>query len=129
MTNARTGPNRAAYLLLETLVALTIVSVGFTGVIWAFRASLAAASHSTRMTIASHLAEQKLAEIRVLPSMSIGLRQGDFGPDFQGYTWKAEISPVEKEAFYSALVEVFWQETGQQRSITLASLVVVEPVR
>jgi Tfp pilus assembly protein PilV len=116
--NARRG-----YLLLETIVAMTIASVGMIGVITAMRASVAAGGHAAGVTTATMLAEQKMAEVRTVPGSTAGSQEGDFGTDYPGFAWRTILKTVDKVSFYSAVVEVSWLEAGIRRSVTLRSLV------
>lgn len=116
------------YILLETLVALTILSIGLAGIFAAFHASLRASGHARNVSIATFLAEEKLAELRALSTHVIGTHKGDFGEDFTRYRWRTVIKPLDEENLYAVTVEVFWMERGQERSIVFPSLLRIEPV-
>ncbi len=117
------APPRRGYVLMETMVALVVVSVGLAGVMRAIRMSLTAGHQAASSSIACQLAEQKLTELRVQPPAMAGTHDGDFGPDYPGYRWRTTVRAVDRETFHSALVEVFWTQQGRQQSLTLGSLI------
>ncbi len=112
----------SAYILLETLVALTLISVGLSVLMATFSSSLSAARRASNLTVSTMLAEEKLALLRVAPLEVIGISEGDFGEDFPAFRWRTVIRPVDGGNFYTVKVEVMWGERGGLRSTTLISL-------
>jgi hypothetical protein len=55
-------------------------------------------NHTTRFyTLAPLLAQSKLTELQLRPSRDLFDDDGDFGPDYTGYTWEARIGTAESE--------------------------------
>ena len=121
------GPRKArgsrAYILIETIVALAVLSAGLAAVFSAFSSSLGAAEHSKDLTVATLLAEEKITQLRLAGPDSLGLSEGGFGEDYAGFTWRTAIKPSQRDSWYSVKVEVQWQERGRSRSISLVSLI------
>jgi hypothetical protein len=120
--------SRRGYILLETLLAVAVVSTGLAAVLAGFRVSLAAARRAETVTVATLLAEGKMAELRAIPPEIIGASEGDFGEAQPAYRWRADIRPVPQRNFYAIVLEVWWLEGGQERSVALASLLPVRPI-
>ena len=82
--------SRAAFTLLEVLVAMAILAIALTTLYGAQSHSLVFATEAKLNTYASLLAGLKLAELesgRIEP-VDAG---GDFGKEFPGYTWKIKV--------------------------------------
>lgn len=87
---------QAGFTLLEVIIAVTIISIGFMAV---FSLHLETISVSTRVqfyTIAPRLAQKKLAELD-LSGEGIAEESGDFGEAFPGYAWKASEEELTSE--------------------------------
>ena len=117
------GRSVAGYILLETIVSMTLMAVGLVGVFGALRASLAASGHARHLVAATMLAEGKLAEFRAAPPQTVGRRQGTFEEPFDGYAWRADIESVEGGELYRVLLAVLWVERGRERQLVLGTLV------
>lgn len=114
---------RAGYILLETLVALTVVSCGLVALFSVFSSTLAGVEHAEKLTVATLLAEDKLAELKVAPLRVIGISKGSFADSFPGFAWRTVIKAIEGEGLYTVKVEVHWQERGREGSVALISLI------
>jgi len=122
------GARRRGFILLEVLLAVAIVSTGLAAVLAAFRVSLTAARRAEDVTVATLLAEGKLAQFRAVSPEIIGTSEGDFGESQPAYRWRADIRPVPQRNFYTVVVEVWWLEQGRERSVVLASLIPIRPI-
>jgi general secretion pathway protein I len=105
--------SRAAFTLLEVLVAMAILAIALTTLFGAQSHSLIFATEAKFNTNASLLGGLKLAELesgRIEPVDA----DGDFGKEFPGYTWKINVQdpPVD-------LSEWFGIERGRLRPIDL----------
>lgn len=114
---------RAGYILLETLVALTVVSFGLVALFSVFSSTLAGVEHAEKLTVATLLAEEKLAELKVTPPRVIGISEGSFADSFPGFAWRTVIKAIEGEGLCTVKVEIRWQERGREGSIALISLI------
>lgn len=84
------------FTLLEVVIAVAIIATGFFAVYSLHAQTLTAASDVRFYIKAPLLAQAKLAEIEGnLKDRMDG--SGDFGEDFEGYTWKATVSEVSQE--------------------------------
>ncbi len=105
----------SGFTLLETLIALIIIAIGFAYAFAALPTDLAAQSHARHLETAASLAQSALAA-------------GSDGAE-RGYTWRIERLPppglpTTPGSFSGQLlrVTVTWQEAGRTRSIGAETL-------
>ena len=82
--------SRAAFTLLEVVVALAILAIALTTLYGAQSHSLIFATEAKFNTYASLLAGLKLAELESGRIEAVDA-DGDFGKDFPQYTWKIKV--------------------------------------
>jgi prepilin-type N-terminal cleavage/methylation domain-containing protein len=105
------------FTLIETLVALVIVAIGFGFAFTALPAGLGAQDHARHLDAAASLAQSLLD----LPPASL---QGEEA----GFAWRIDTSPLGTTSSVAALrahivrVNVHWQEGGNDRSIAVQSV-------
>jgi hypothetical protein len=84
------------------------------------------AGQSRREIEAVSLASTKLAELVASKDWETGGKSGDFGTDWPGYQWNAEVSNWTESTVRQLDVEVLWTSQGLQRQVTLSTLVYPE---
>jgi len=82
--------------------------------------------HSRRQIEAASLARTKLTELTASQDWKTGEKRGDFGSDWPGYQWTAAVSNWTDSVVSQLDLTVTWQSQGQQRSLTLSTLVYPE---
>jgi prepilin-type N-terminal cleavage/methylation domain-containing protein len=82
--------------------------------------------HSRRQIEAASLARTKLTELTSSQGWKTGGKRGDFGSDWPGYQWTAAVSNWTDSVVSQLDLTVTWQSQGQQRSLTLSTLVYPE---
>lgn len=81
---------------------------------------------SRRQIEAASLACTKLTELTSSQDWETGEKSGDFGSEWPGYRWTAVVSNWTDSAVSQFDLTVVWQSQGQQRSVTLSTLVYPE---
>lgn len=81
---------------------------------------------SRRQIEAASLARTKLTELTSSQDWQTGEKRGDFGSDWPGYQWTAAVSNWTDSVVSQLDLTVTWQSQGQQRSLTLSTLVYPE---
>jgi general secretion pathway protein I len=82
--------DQEAFTLLEVMVSLSILAIAMTILFGSQSQGLSIASEAQFNTIASLLANQKLAELEC-GILEVTDAEGDFKDHFPGYTWKTEV--------------------------------------
>lgn len=82
--------NARAFTLLEVMIAVSIIAVALVTLLGSQSRSLSHAAEAQFNIVAPMLASLKLAEVeRGVVAMEND--DGDFGPDFPGYSWKMAV--------------------------------------
>jgi prepilin-type N-terminal cleavage/methylation domain-containing protein len=84
------------------------------------------AGQSRREIEAVSLATTKMAELVASKDWETGGKSGDFGTDWPGYQWNAEVSNWTESTVRQLDVDVLWTSQGRQRQVTLSTLVYPE---
>ncbi len=119
----------SGFTLLEVMIAVGILAIGFVVLLEAHIANLKMAAHSQLRTKAVLLAEKKMAEIESGKTRNAGSRNGDFGELFPGFRWEESIIPVMRDSslkagFLRAQVVVFWEEGARKESVRFVTYLV-----
>ena len=81
---------------------------------------------SRKETEAACLARTKLTELTTSEDWQSSARAGDFGSDWLGYRWAADVTNWTDSIVSQVDVTVLWQSQGQERSVKLSTLVYAE---
>jgi general secretion pathway protein I len=88
---------RSGYLLLEVLVAVTILSVALVTLIGSQSQSVSLAGVARFNTTAALLAQHKLANLALEGNPSESASEGDFADGYPEYGWQLEVNPLDGE--------------------------------
>ncbi len=107
-----------SFTIIEALIAVSILTVAFVGVIQIFPGVIGLNINSKNLTIASHLGEMKLEEYLAKPYEQIPLGTTPTSPEaftdngFENYKWQIEVSQ-ESTDLKKIEVTVFWGNNNQ----------------
>lgn len=110
---------RGGFSLLELMVAVAILAIGLIGVLQVVSQGLRVSWQSEERTVASELAEQRLAEALLDPELEPGSDSGDFGEEYPVYRWSQTVDETELEGLYRVTVEVSWDSGVKTRAVEL----------
>lgn len=97
----------AGFTLLETLVALSIIAVALLAALRAMGSTASAASHLREHTIATWIAENRLAELRARQEWpAVGQRGGHGEMAGRRYAWTETVSGTANPLFRRVDIEV-----------------------
>ena len=85
--------------------------------------SLGIANQARHRSQAGQLCQSKMAEIIADKQFDQTSQSGDFGSDYPGYAWTAQVAPTEDAKLSQLDVTVTWQLRGRQYDVTLSTLV------
>jgi len=125
---------RGAFTLVEVLVSLSILAVLLPAIMYGLSLESRMAAAARNRTQAASLGSQKLNDILAnFPTDGLAQTAGDFadqGPQFSRFKWSAALNDFQSDTadgVTATLQEidltVTWQESGQDRSLLLSSLV------
>jgi general secretion pathway protein I len=128
MTKPRLKPKVQGFTLIEVLTAMMILSISLVVIFQLFSAGLNADTRAEGYTRAVFHAREKMEELLLIPQMTGGNLEGDFG---DGFRWQAEISLLETigdekqtspQGLFRIWVEINWQGGEQQRRIDISTI-------
>lgn len=90
----RTHKRGAGFTLLEILVAMSVITIALVAVFRLYTQTISMNHLLSFNTKAPFLAQKKMAEQTSMPGKEIGDDTGDFGEEFQGYTWAVSVEDV-----------------------------------
>jgi hypothetical protein len=94
--NAPRRHRRRGYIMVETLVAMTILSISSFAIQRAIYQAVSARREAEQITIARYLLEHLVAKIEMRPEMALESGQGDFVADgFPNLAYAYEVSRIE----------------------------------
>ena len=121
-------PNNDGFSLLEVIVALAIMAMGFVTVLQLFSGSIRSVSLSEQYLKGTTLAHSKLGELEV-NNYSVTEYEGIF-PDEKNYRWQLQVSPhtsplnskEDSIQLSEVTLNVLWEEAGKTRDIEFSTL-------
>ena len=121
-------PSNDGFSLLEVIVALAIMAMGFVTVLQLFSGSIRSVSLSEQYLKGTTLAHSKLGELEV-NNYRVTAFEGIF-PDEKNYRWQLQISPHtsplnSKEnniQLSEVTLNVLWEDAGKTRDIEISTL-------
>ena len=120
--------NDDGFSLLEVIVALAIMAIGYTTVFNLFSVSIKSVGMSDQYMRATRLADSKLNEMEMM-NYEVETLSGTFKNE-DGYRWSMEIQPYESPlndeeyniGLSKVVLRVDWQENQKQRNVELTTL-------
>lgn len=120
----RRAKNFRGFTLLEVMIAVSILSIGFFAVYSLFLQSVAASEEARFKQQAAFLSSLKESAWAKAPS-EISRDEGDFGDDYPGWRWRLTPSKVENKEFEAVVkrltrvrLEVFQEGGPRHYSVT-----------
>jgi prepilin-type N-terminal cleavage/methylation domain-containing protein len=127
------------FTLVEALATMLIMAIVLPIAMRTITISNSMASFAMQRTQAITLCESKLNELLATGEWNGGVMEGDFGtdaalavsgtqvdPDLANYKWAAEVVPWNDSRVEQLNVTVTWERNGENRHVTLSTLVQVE---
>ena len=109
------------FTLLEVMVALAIVAIALTTLLGLATRSVTLNERVQRITQATLLAQQRLAEIETgVPTGGTGT-EGRFAAPFDIYRWRVEYADTPLASVRQVTVVVAWGDENQNEAVDLTS--------
>ena len=120
------------FTLIETLVAMAILSISLVVILQLFSGGLKSSRLSDNYTRAIFHAREKMEEILLDDNFTDMAMEGEFG---DGFEWKAQtlrLEPAQEEEaklpvdIFSIKVDVSWHEGSQEKHFEISTLKIAE---
>lgn len=113
---------RRGFTLIEVLVSLVVVTAGLTIIAQGFLTGGRASVASQNDTLATMLAESKMAELEAgILSMQTSA-SGTFEPERPDHSWSLEPESTDTTGLVKMTLTVTWKERNEERSFVLTRL-------
>lgn len=121
------GLKNKGFLLLEVMLAVTILSLGLALILRSFTTSLRAIKTSRNFLIANLLLEELIWQKEEEKAQGSGKiipeeEEGEFSSPFDSFSYKTNFEEQEEvSALYKSVFAVSWQEREKERSVSQVS--------
>jgi len=116
--SAVTTASKDGFTLLEVLVALAILALGFVSLLGLHNQNITIIGRDQNVTIASMLAQGLMAETEAQGYPEPGWEEGDFEESwakrFSDFRWERQVSELPVPGLREIRVKVFWREDPRQ---------------
>jgi len=122
-TGQRAAEPASGFTLLEVMIALAIVAVALVTLLGLTTRSLTLNERVQRITQATLLAQQRLAEIETGAAQEPPgeAASGHFSPPFDGYRWRVNYVETPLAAVRQVTVAVIWGKEEKNEAVELSS--------
>ncbi len=129
----RHASGQCGFTLMETLVAMMILSIALVVIFQQFSAALNAGHISESHTRAVWHARAKMDELLLYETLAEDIQEGDFG---DGYRWRYRIEQVKSDdrlnlegmADFTITVWVSWQQGQNTKNMDISALTIAKSV-
>ena len=105
---------RAAFTLVEVMVAIVILAIALTGLTQGISLALASSKESELQTTAALFASGQIEFLRAQGDLTDGEDQGDCGAALPQYRWKQTIAPTAIDGLHDVTVTVQQTRAGAE---------------
>jgi len=113
---------KSGFTLLETLIAILLLSVSITALIWALNAGLFASMDADNVDLALNIAQARLEEIKNTTYPSIVSVAKAAVPGVNGFQQSINVTPINANLKQSD-VTVYWSPQGVETNVSLSTYV------
>jgi prepilin-type N-terminal cleavage/methylation domain-containing protein len=132
---AASGRSRSGFTLIECLAAILLMAMVLPAINLGIAAATRSGGQARSRTEAAGLAQSKVSELVAFAQshqLSETSLEGDFGPDWPNYHWKAVVNDWTNDPYPVGMqqldVQVTWPLKNPTDSVTLSTLVYVRPL-
>ena len=112
----RVQRDEAGFMLLEVIVAATILAIGLFALIEGLGRCLAAARSVQSYATSETLLANKSFEFHTDQANNTLDQEGNFGEDYPGFSWTRKFEQTDTEALWKQTITVYLYERGKLAS-------------
>lgn len=120
------GRRSGGFTFAELLATVVLIGIIMPVAMQTIALCTRLAGLSRKETEAASLARTRLTELTTSDEWQSSGKAGDFGSDWPGYRWTADVSNWTDAVVSQVDVTVHWQSQGLDRSVTLSTLAYAE---
>ena len=98
------------FTLIEVMIAIAIIAIALVVILHSYGLGVSMANESQDFSLATILAQGKMAEIESEGFLEIGGEEGDFGEEYPRFTWRATVAETPIEDLRMVTLTVSWDE-------------------
>lgn len=121
MSRRHDANNYKGFTLLEVMIALAIVSIALVAMLGLAQRNILVNDRLQRMTQATFLAKQKMAEIENGILSGLDRTRGEFPSPNQQFSWRVQYSSTPIQGIQQIDLSVLWGEEKENELVTLTS--------
>jgi len=111
------------FTFIELLATVMLIAIIMPAAMHCIALCTRLGGQSRKKIEAASLARAKLTELTVSQDWQTSQKSGEFGSDWPGYRWTADVSNWTDSTLSQLDLTVLWQSQGRERSVTLSTLV------
>ncbi len=119
---------RGGFTFIELLATVVLIGIIMPVAMHSIALCASLGGQARRQMEAASLAGSKLTELSASDDWKTSQKAGDFGDDWPGYRWTADVSSWTDSTMSQLDLTVFWQSRGKERSVKLSTLVNPEEI-
>jgi len=117
MKRSRRRLRSSGFTLLEVMIALAILSLVGVAFLRAQASSVRLVDEAAKISMATLLAREKMAELESMSFPETGKESGSGGEAFPSFRWERVVTPTEIPVLRKGLVRILWLEGTQERNL------------
>ena len=98
------------FTLIEVMIAIAIIAIALVVILHSYGLGVSMANESQDFSLATLLAQRKMAEIELEGFSEVGGEEGDFGEEYPGFTWRASVAETPIEDLRKMTLIISWDE-------------------
>ena len=109
------------FTLIEVMIAIAIIAIALVVILHSYGLGVSMASESQDFSLATLLAQRKMAEIELEGFPEVGGEEGDFEEEYPSgsetplgrrprFTWKERVAETPMEDLRKVTLTIFWDE-------------------
>ena len=111
------------FTFVELLATMVLIGIIMPVAMHSIALCASLGGQARRQIEAASLARTRLTELTASDDWKTSQKAGEFGDDWPGYRWTAEVSSWTDSTLSQLDLTVFWQSRGRERSVMLSTLV------
>jgi len=108
------------FTLIEVMIAITIIAIALVVILHSYGLGVSMANESQDFSLATLLAQRKMAEIELEGFPKVGGEEGDFGEAYPGFTWRETVIETPIEDLRKVTLTISWDEKNLEVATYLA---------